>query len=533
MKYSFVQFNDLPDEILLIIFKKLDNAELLYSLIDVNKRLNKILCDSIFTSRLTLMTHLLNNSISPFSDSLLGRFCLQILPKIYDKIEWLNLESSSMERILLSTNYPNLYGLGLYNMEVERAKYLFTDETSLTNLFKNQISSLIIDINECEKQISTPNVNTLLFTHIFTMFINLQYLNFNPSLFSYQHLSFNFSPPTVCSSSLLELHICLQSFSDCLYLLDGCFNQLRTFYVNICYILSSSLRINNKEKLPNLRCFSLRCDNVTNVYDELIVPFLHRMLNLEKLDLHLVVDLNKGFIDGNELKTIINHMPQLNKFIFNICSTIRLPNETELRSNEDVQNTFKDFKDDQIISCVDYFQKSKYSQCHIYSYPYKITHYRNITNNFPGGLFKCVRTVELFDERPFEHEFFLRIQKSFPFMKELTIINRKPQKNKQYTKFTDDNRDLSIIEYSHLIELNLIKAHRDYVEQFLVDTKMCLPNNVSLYVDYFTLKKVTHNFKRDATRINCAKMNYLCTTKVSRYSKHLYDYFLYAETDGL
>ncbi|CAF0926588.1 unnamed protein product [Rotaria sordida] len=477
MKYSFVQFNDLPDEILLIIFKKLDNAELLYSLIDVNKRLNKILCDSIFTSRLTLMTHLLNNSISPFSDSLLGRFCLQISPKIYDKIEWLNLESSSMERILLSTNYPNLYGLGLYNMEVERAKYLFTDETSLTNLFKNQISSLIIDINECEKQISTPNVNTLLFTHIFTMFINLQYLNFNPSLFSYQHLSFNFSPPTVCSSSL--------------------------------------------------------CDNVTNVYDELIVPFLHRMLNLEKLDLHLVVGLNKGFIDGNELKTIINHMPQLNKFIFNICSTIRLPNETELRSNEDVQNTFKDFKDDQIISCVDYFQKSKYSQCHIYSYPYKITHYRNITNNFPGGLFKCVRTVELFDERPFEHEFFLRIQKSFPFMKELTIINRKPQKNKQYTKFTDDNRDLSIIEYSHLIELNLIKAHRDYVEQFLVDTKMCLPNNVSLYVDYFTLKKVTHNFKRDATRINCAKMNYLCTTKVSRYSKHLYDYFLYAETDGL
>ena len=58
--------------------------------------------------------------------------------------------------------------------------------------------------------------------------------------------------------------------------------------------------------------------------------------------------------------------------------------------------------------------------------------------------------IELFDERPFEHEFFIKISQSFPFLKELTIINRKPQKDKQCTKFEDDNRDLSIIEYFHL-----------------------------------------------------------------------------------
>ncbi|CAF4180285.1 unnamed protein product [Rotaria sordida] len=79
------------------------------------------------------------------------------------------------------------------------------------------------------------------------------------------------------------------------------------------------------------------------------------MLNLEKLDLYLRVDLNRGFIDSNELKNIINHMSQLNKFVFNIRSTIHLHNEIELPSNEDIQNTFKDFKDDQIISCIDYF----------------------------------------------------------------------------------------------------------------------------------------------------------------------------------
>jgi hypothetical protein len=42
MEYSCVQLNDLPDEILMIIFTKLANAEVLCSLLGVNKRLNKI-----------------------------------------------------------------------------------------------------------------------------------------------------------------------------------------------------------------------------------------------------------------------------------------------------------------------------------------------------------------------------------------------------------------------------------------------------------------------------------------------------------
>jgi hypothetical protein len=124
MEYSFVQLNDLPEEVLLIIFMKLDSAELLYSLIDVNQRLNRILHDSVFTSHLTLMTRLSNNSIIPFSDSMLHRFCVQILPQIHYKIKWLELESSSMERILLSTSYPNLYRLDLYDQEVGRAALL-------------------------------------------------------------------------------------------------------------------------------------------------------------------------------------------------------------------------------------------------------------------------------------------------------------------------------------------------------------------------------------------------------------------------
>ncbi|CAF4903585.1 unnamed protein product, partial [Rotaria sp. Silwood2] len=48
-------------------------------------------------------------------------------------------------------------------------------------------------------------------------------------------------------------------------------------------------------------------------------------------------------------------------------------------------------------------------QCYIYTYLYKLKHYYNITNNFPGGIYKCVREVSLYDERAFEHEFFLRV----------------------------------------------------------------------------------------------------------------------------
>jgi len=126
MVNSCLQLNDLSDEILLIIFKKLNNVALLYSLFDVNKRLNEILHDRFFTSHLNLLKFCSTDSNYRLPEPILDRFCLEILPKIHRKIGWLNLESSSMERILLSTNYPLLYRLGLYNLEIEKAKQLFT-----------------------------------------------------------------------------------------------------------------------------------------------------------------------------------------------------------------------------------------------------------------------------------------------------------------------------------------------------------------------------------------------------------------------
>ncbi len=123
-----MKLNDLPDEILLIIFKKIDNIEVLYSFIGVNKRFNKLVHDSIFTNCLTMTRCSSNGSFDRLDNQILDRFCLQILPEIHDKIKWLDVEFSSMEDVLLCTNYPNLSGLGLHNIEKDTALSIFTGE---------------------------------------------------------------------------------------------------------------------------------------------------------------------------------------------------------------------------------------------------------------------------------------------------------------------------------------------------------------------------------------------------------------------
>ncbi len=64
-------------------------------------------------------------------DSILDRFCSHILPEIHKKIKWLELESLSMERVLRAINYPNLYGISLYNIQAETAIRLFTGKILL------------------------------------------------------------------------------------------------------------------------------------------------------------------------------------------------------------------------------------------------------------------------------------------------------------------------------------------------------------------------------------------------------------------
>jgi hypothetical protein len=250
------------------------------------------------------------------------------------------------------------------------------------------------------------------------------------------------------------------------------------------------------------------------------------MLNLEELDLNIIVHCYEKFISGDTLKKdILVYMPQLYKFTFNICSTIDHRDQTNYPLNEHIQETFKYFSNNEIITCIDYFQEETYSQCHIYSCPYKWKVYNNITNNFRGRLFTTVTEVSVYDERPFEYEFFLRIAQSFPFMKELTIENRKAQNKKEFIKSNNNNQILSIIEYPNLTRLDLSNTHDLYLELFLFHMNMSFPNNLHLCVDYKSLKRVTYYFTRYKIRSNCGKLAALYFDAVDQTNENVKNYF--------
>jgi hypothetical protein len=75
---------------------------------------------------------------------ILNRFCLQILPEIHDKIQWLDLESSSMKHVLRAANYPNLDSLALYNIDEESARSLFTGKIFQLNYVIIMIMMIIL-----------------------------------------------------------------------------------------------------------------------------------------------------------------------------------------------------------------------------------------------------------------------------------------------------------------------------------------------------------------------------------------------------
>ncbi|CAF4393590.1 unnamed protein product, partial [Adineta steineri] len=60
------------------------------------------------------------------SNTIRHKFCSQILPSIHNKIQCLDLESSSMKHVLYAANYPNLNSLGLYNVDEESVRSLST-----------------------------------------------------------------------------------------------------------------------------------------------------------------------------------------------------------------------------------------------------------------------------------------------------------------------------------------------------------------------------------------------------------------------
>jgi hypothetical protein len=132
MHYSAVNILDLCDEILLVILNKLSNINVLYSLIGVNRTLDRLAQDITFTQSIDLVGISSNEHI----DSILDRFCVDIIPRIQHNIECLILDPLSIDRVLCIGNYSKLHKLTLVNLQLEVASRIFNGMSPCHLFFK-------------------------------------------------------------------------------------------------------------------------------------------------------------------------------------------------------------------------------------------------------------------------------------------------------------------------------------------------------------------------------------------------------------
>jgi hypothetical protein len=128
MNQHNVHLLHLPNEILFLILKKLDNIDGLYSLLGINnQRLDIILQQQIFSNILNFVSiSQSSDEISSISGSILDRFCISILPRIHENVKSLIVESVSMEHILGAAIYPNLTELKIFNFAIKQSFHVIS-----------------------------------------------------------------------------------------------------------------------------------------------------------------------------------------------------------------------------------------------------------------------------------------------------------------------------------------------------------------------------------------------------------------------
>ncbi|CAF4820460.1 unnamed protein product [Rotaria sp. Silwood1] len=128
--------------------------DVLYSLFGIdNQRLDAIIQSKAFIKTLNFVLTTTSNDVLPIADSIVNRYCIDILPKINYNVRSLILESESMERILLAAGFPNLTELKLYNVDDYIVSHYFTGkqfpysiESPFRRIFQPQITDLILDM---------------------------------------------------------------------------------------------------------------------------------------------------------------------------------------------------------------------------------------------------------------------------------------------------------------------------------------------------------------------------------------------------
>ncbi|CAF5085951.1 unnamed protein product [Rotaria sp. Silwood1] len=389
MNQSSVHLLDLPNEMLFNILKKLDNIDVLHSLFGINnERLDSISREEIFSYTLNFTSSVHDTTII---DSMLGRFCNHILPRIHYNVKCLIVEPASMERILLATPYPNLTELKIFNFQRDSSLHYFTDDSSLQHIFKQQITKLDLINKDCKHAVgSLKDYTKRVYAHILNYLGNLEHLNVvETSNLTYAWLSIRCLPSNTFSSlTLTYLCINVKTFSDCLCLLDGRLKQLTTFIVKFSYIDRNSSTIHNLNDLPNLKCFSVRCCCLIKEYDNKIVSLLHRMLYLEKLTLYLRIANQGIFIDPiNLINEFSMCIPRLHSFKFYLSTENNRNDFVRYMSNNNIKQNYVNIGYEEVSNIICAVDPTIY---HIFTLPFEFDKLSFIGNIFPNIVFNYV-----------------------------------------------------------------------------------------------------------------------------------------------
>ena len=210
-------------------------------------------------------------------------------------------------------------------------------------------------------------------------------------------------------------------------------------------------------------------------------------------------------MDGKQLyDDVLSSMTQLQKLSFSMHTQLINDNvEMKLPSNNDIRKSFIElgYKHIDVFGHTDFVNHR--AESHIYSIPYQFKTFEFMISAFQGGKFDQVRTLHMFDRRPFEHRLFQIIARDFPVLQRLLITNWEEQQVK--------DRSGELITFSHLFQLGLGKSHIDYAMEFLSNGIIVLPRLTSLTITYQSLATVTNNFTNNQARLICSKITRLRT----------------------
>lgn len=112
---------DLPNEIFLILMKKLNMIDVLYSLVNVTERWNGLILNPLYVRRIDLTCVRVTPSdewiYSITDDHVVERLCQNVLPRINDQVKELRVDQHFLGRVFHATSYPQLESLALIDID--------------------------------------------------------------------------------------------------------------------------------------------------------------------------------------------------------------------------------------------------------------------------------------------------------------------------------------------------------------------------------------------------------------------------------